>query len=381
MLQYFGPFLLGLGVGSALVLLANYWQCSWGAAGGGLWRACEEKQGEVEVLLHQVAPAPKIFLYPPQESEDVELKQFEERKEQFANFKQVPFYPIHKNEVVKGCPTRPLHLVVLILSAPGASRRRAAIRGTWVHDYRSRVVTATAKFLVGTLNLELEKAVAIEKEQEMFGDLLILRDLQDSYANLSTKVHLGLKWATQNMKYDYLVKVDDDSYVRIEGISNALRKLDCDDHLYWGYFMGHAYPETSGKWAEHKWFQCPHYFPYAMGGGYVLAQRAVELLMKFSHRLILYNNEDVTVASWLVPYRLNRKHDIRFDVESLSHGCNNGYLITHKERVKSFYTKFTSLIKNNTLCMEEKEIRPAYIYNWTGSPLDCCTRIKGLPVT
>lgn len=378
-MSLFTPFLLGLGTGIALVLLAHL-QCGWWTGGAGLW-ACRDSHDEV---LLQVAPAPQFFL-PPQDQpkEDVNLKHplrevpprlapIRAARDSQSVFDVVP--------VVDGCPDRPLQLAVLILSAPSSARRRSAIRGTWTHNYRRRIVQATTKFLIGTLNLNQDVLEALKKEQHTFDDILLLEDLQDSYSNLSTKVLLGLQWANEHVKYDYLVKVDDDSYVQIEGLSNALRKLNCDRRLYWGYFMGHAFPETTGKWAEQKWFHCPHYLPYAMGGGYVLAQRTVSLLMKFSHRLILYNNEDVTVASWLAPYRLNRKHDIRFDVESLSHGCNNGYLISHKERVKSFYIKYTSLMRNGTLCSEEKEIRPAYLYNWTTSPLDCCDRVKGLPV-
>lgn len=367
MVIYIFPFVLGLLMGCAVVLLTHLNCWSWGE----LW-TCQEKEREVEILL-QVAPAPQLYI--PQDSQKGEV--IRENNQQFppSNNKK------HVVSLVSGCPDRPLHLVILILSAPSSSLRRTAIRGTWAHDYRNRVVKATTKFLIGIYELDYEKVNSITQEQEMFGDILILKNLKDSYSNLSAKVLLGMQWANSNMEFDYLVKVDDDSYVRVEATSNALRKLSCDQHLYWGYFMGHAYPEPSGKWAEQKWFHCPHYLPYAMGGGYVISQRTVKMLMKFSHRLILYNNEDVTVGNWLAPYRLNRKHDLRFNVESLSHGCNNGYLITHKERVRTFYAKYTSLIRNGTLCTEEKEVRPAYVYNWTVSPLNCCKRIRGLPVT
>ena len=177
-----------------------------------------------------------------------------------------------------------------------------------------------------------------------------------------------------------MVKTDDDSYIRIEKLAAALIKMNCEERLYWGYFMGHAFPELTGKWAETRWFHCPHYLPYAMGGGYVLSRRTVQAIVRFSSRLKLYSNEDVAVASWLAPYRLVRKHDLRFNVESLSHGCNNGYIISHKERVRMLYEKYTSLLRNRTLCSEEKEIRPAYVYNWTVSPLQCCERLKGLQV-
>lgn len=278
------------------------------------------------------------------------------------------------------CPNRPLHLVLLILSSPTGTLRRNAIRGTWLHDYRSSRLKVTAKFLVGLRSLSRRRIGNLTNEEATFGDMLLLPDLRDSYSNLSTKVLMGLKWAYEGATFDFVVKTDDDSYIRIEKLAAALIKMNCEERLYWGYFMGHAFPELTGKWAETRWFHCPHYLPYAMGGGYVLSRRTVQAIVRFSSRLKLYSNEDVAVSSWLAPYRLVRKHDLRFNVESLSHGCNNGYIISHKERVRMLYEKYTSLLRNKTLCSEEKEIRPAYVYNWTVSPLQCCERLKGLQV-
>jgi len=222
----------------------------------------------------------------------------------------------------------------------------------------------------------------LEDERKIYKDLLLLTDLKDSYANLSSKILLGFEWSEGNnsVEYDYMVKVDDDSYVRIEALAGALKEMECPRLFYWGYFMGFAFPLATGKWMERAWFKCPHYLPYAMGGGYVLSRDVVALIVKFSHKLTLYRNEDVTVGSWLAPYQLKRKHDLRFNVESQSHGCNNRYIINHKDKVRDLYGKHMSLLKNRTLCSKEKEIRPAYVYNWTASPLDCCRREKGLPV-
>jgi galactosylxylosylprotein 3-beta-galactosyltransferase len=347
---YFLPFILGLCVGGGLVLLLHQ-----GCVG-----LCPQQGEELVLVAH-----PETL-----QRDVIPVRNYSNGL--------APVNP--KVRVLSGCPLRPLHLFVLVLSAPAASLRRTAIRGTWGHNYRNKIVKVTIKFLVGLYELEKERVIELEKEDGMFGDLVLLKELKDSYVNLSAKVLMGIQWASHNLQFDYLVKVDDDSYVKVEGISEALRELRCDRNLYWGYFMGHAFPEPTGRWTELKWFQCPHYLPYAMGGGYVISHRTVELLAKFSDRLILYNNEDVTVASWLAPYQLNRVHDIRFNVESLSHGCNNGYLITHKVKVRMFYVMYTNLLRNGTLCDEEKEIHPAYIYNWTGSPLDCCQRVKGLPV-
>ena len=340
---------------------------------GGTW-LCPDEADKTEVLV-QVAPAPEIYHNSDRSEQENQFYLSGNASRHLETKKKTIVSLMH------GCPNRPLHLVILVLSAPAASLRRTAIRGTWLHHFRSRVVQVTARFMIGLLDLESSMLSSLREEQKMYGDLLLLDKLKDSYLNLSAKVLLGLQWTQQRVdKFDYVIKTDDDSFVRSEEIAKTLEKMNCEERLYWGYFMGHAYPEASGKWAEQKWFNCPHYLPYAMGGGYILSRKVIEILTLFSNRLVLYNSEDVTVGSWLAPYRLVRKHDIRFDVESLSHGCNNRYLITHKERVRSFYVKYSSLIKNGTLCMQEKEIRPAYVYNWTVSPLNCCTRTKGLPV-
>ena len=393
---YFVPFLAGLSLGYMLVLmlcLGNWWV-----------------EGDEMKALKPVALIPRVYdrareMFPQKPYEDLyeAENKTHSRHSIFMEvatapcmndrgmFPQKPFDDLngenkthsrHSIPLMSVCPDRSLQLLILVLSAPGSFNRRMAIRSTWMHTKMLRKVFATTtRFLVGLLNCPKEELSSLKEEQNVYSDMLLLEDLKDSYHNLSAKVLLGLQWSqAENLNFDYLIKTDDDSYVRIKAISDALRQMKCPQMLYWGYFMGYAFPEATGKWKEGNWFKCPHYFPYAMGGGYVLSQNVVKMVTKFSKRLVLYSNEDTTMSSWLTPYRLLRKHDIRFNVESVSHGCNNRYLITHKERVKSFYVKYLSLMKNGTLCSRETEIRPAYIYNWTSSPLDCCKRIKALQI-
>ena len=279
------------------------------------------------------------------------------------------------------CPEAPLRLVILILSSPGGSLRRNAIRGTWIHDIPRERLQVTLRFLVGAKNLSSEHVSALTSEADMFHDILFFSDHKDTYSNLTAKVLMALTWADRNLDFDYLIKADDDSYVRVNKIDAALRELKCPPRLYWGYFIGHAVPETAGRWAEKHWTQCPHYLPYAMGGGYVLSRAIVGLLGRFHTRFKQYSNEDVSLGSWLAPFDVTYHHDLRFNTEAASHGCNNHYIISHKEKVRSMYEKYVHLKKNGTLCVEEKEIRPAYVYNWTAaSPMDCCNRTKGIPI-
>lgn len=281
----------------------------------------------------------------------------------------------------RGCPESPLRLVILVLSTPGGSLRRNAIRGTWLHDSPRGQIKATVRFLIGAGDLTKEQVGNLTAEEEIFHDILFLSRHKEAYSNLTAKVLLGIVWADQNVEFDYLVKADDDSYIRIKKLELALRAMHCPPRLYWGYFMGHAIPETSGRWRERHWTVCPHYLPYAMGGGYVLSRSLVRLLGRLHHRLKLYSNEDVSLGSWLAPFHITRHHDLRFNTEAQSHGCNNHYIISHKEKVRGMYQKYVLLKRNGTFCSEEKEIRPSYLFNWTASsPMDCCERIKGIPI-
>ena len=46
---------------------------------------------------------------------------------------------------------------------------------------------------------------------------------------------------------------------------------------------------------------------------------------------MMWNSEDISVGGWLGPVRVNRVHSTRFDTEAKSRGCQNSYLITHKQ--------------------------------------------------
>lgn len=284
------------------------------------------------------------------------------------------------------CPPGLLRILVLVLSDPNGLDRRNTVRTTWLKGTPTRHSDYILKwkFVIGTENITSNSTEMLRVEQSFFNDLLLFPHLKDDYRNLTRKMWLSMRWAGElagEFKFDFLVKADDDSFVLLDKLVSTLRKLNCDSRLYWGYFVGCSLPQSIGKWFEPNWNTCPHYLPYAMGGGYVMSYKVVQMIAKHAGRLRRYNNEDVTTGSWLAPYKLVRKHDLRFDVESHKHGCNNNYIIAHKQLTRSdMEEKSANLRVNGTLCTVEKEIRPAYIYNWTTLPMDCCQRAKGLPV-
>ena len=120
------------------------------------------------------------------------------------------------------------------------------------------------------------------------------------------------------------------------------------------------------------------YIPYALGGGYVLSHDLVRYISKNSELLKQFNNEDVSIGTWLAPLKnVRRVHDVRFDTESISRGCNNKHIVSHKQSVKDLKSKHLMLTKStlkNTLCKKEVKWRNSYEYNWNVLPSSCCSR-------
>ncbi|XP_053205182.1 beta-1,3-galactosyltransferase 6-like [Panonychus citri] len=279
---------------------------------------------------------------------------------------------IHLSSHLTTSQKQEIDLVILIMSAPGYKDRRDAIRESWINLIGSNR-SIKYYFVMGTQsggNLVLEH---LKKEQEKFNDIIIFPHILDSYSTLSLKLLESLRWTYSRFNYKFILKVDDDSFVRIDKLYDELKSKKADSRtLYWGYFNGDANIKRQGKWTEDNWFLCDKYLPYALGGGYVISHSLVKYIVTNSHLLSLYHNEDVTLGVWLAPLNITRQHDPRFDTEYKSRGCSNNFLITHKQDTKEMRQKYDNIKQLGLLCKSQLMIRKAYFYNWKVAPSSCC---------
>ena len=267
-----------------------------------------------------------------------------------------------------------ISMLVLLFSAPNATARRHGVRETWLQ--MASPLNVTAKFLIGTdgLNASLLNNLTVENEE--FNDMLLFPDVHDSFHNLTLKLLKGILWAQSNVDFDYLMKADDDSYVRLDQAIAGIRNIKetYRSKLYWGYFEGSAIPRPTGKYEEHNWLKCPHYFPYSLGACYILAKPVVSMMVRFSEKLYTgYNNDDVSIGSWLTPYDIVRIHDVRFTFNMSSAACNTNYIASHLHTVATLHEHYRRIASNVTLCDEDVEAQGRYVYDWTAySPMKCC---------
>ena len=180
-------------------------------------------------------------------------------------------------------------------------------------------------FAIGTKGLNGPLVLELRQEKFLYNDLMFLDDLQDSYSNLTTKLKASIEKLTNEFKFLYLLKTDDDTYVKLDLLKNELISYDKKltkaltnygenpiPDLYWGYFNGGANIKTSGQWKETHYNLCSRYIPYALGGGYIINRNIAEYLSINSKLLSTYVSEDVSMGTWLSPLRNIYKNLLSF---------------------------------------------------------------------
>ncbi|KAJ6630501.1 hypothetical protein lerEdw1_014678 [Lerista edwardsae] len=280
-------------------------------------------------------------------------------------------------------PEASVFLAVLVVSGPKYTERRSIIRSTWLAAAsRAPGGDVWSRFVVGTGGLTAEELHTLELEQSRHRDLLLLPELRDSYENLTAKILAMYVWLDQHLDFRFVLKADDDTFVRLDVLAEELRAKDATANLrrlYWGFFSGHSRVKSGGRWKESAWLLCDFYLPYALGGGYVIAADLVHYLRLSQDYLNVWQNEDVSVGAWLAPVGVKRIHDPRFDTEYKSRGCNNKYIVTHKQSIEDMLEKHQTLAKEGKLCKEEVKLRMSYVYDWSVPPSQCCQRKENIP--
>lgn len=331
-----------------------------------------------------------------------------------------------------------IFLVIIILSAPKNIDQRNAIRRTWLNlkpkiddaqkpdyisndlefdqngflfqdsvyhqsssltDFKLKLKNARYKplqkdlnvgilhyFAIGNENLPFVEANALNKEHAKHHDLLLLNDLHDSYANLTRKLVQTMRAVSNIQSFEYLLKTDDDTYVKLDYLIEDLHKYDKEmkrkqstvngvrPELYWGYFNGRANRKTSGQWKETNFNLCERYLPYALGGGYVLSKNLVHFIAENHRTLSQYKSEDVSVGIWLSTQRnVYKKHDVRFDTAAMPRKCQNYHIVVHKRTTYDMRDLYRGFLCTFKQANDTSVQRPAeYFYDWNQSQMHCC---------
>ncbi|XP_048006277.1 beta-1,3-galactosyltransferase 6-like isoform X2 [Leguminivora glycinivorella] len=140
--------------------------------------------------------------------------------------------------------TNGVEYAVLVLTSPLNEERRNVIRSTWAkfisnifvengerlykwnHSWTEKQINhdfIKVYFVVGTKGLNTEKINMLKTENTRSNDMVLLDNLTDKYENLAMKMKLSFVWIHENLKnVKYVIKCDDDSFVRVDLIVKDL---------------------------------------------------------------------------------------------------------------------------------------------------------------
>lgn len=227
---------------------------------------------------------------------------------------------------------QPVELLVGIISFWTNREKRDAIRNTWVQLGKRLPpgITVKFEFILGMGQWSSQEWRELQAEQAEKDDLVLLAHTED-YDLLNQKTH---KWFQRSICFyipTYVVKVDDDTYVRFTKFYEELKKLAPHD-----LYIGDIYENIGAGGNDDKEHKVQEYMPFATGNMYVISGELIEWLAKCPAPLRYYNGEDVSVGQWLSPLELNVIDEERFipygpDVGAwMEHGCRADMLSQHR---------------------------------------------------
>jgi len=284
-------------------------------------------------------------------------------------------------------------LLVVVCSGLTNFEQRRAIRESWGQDAHEDVKIV---FLVGTqpISEKTNKTVArgimkdVVSESEKYGDI-VQEDFADSYANLTIKSLMMLKWFDQacSGKATYLMKTDDDMYVNLDNLLDLVRH-NKDPYLMTGSVICGAKPirDPYNKWYSPKYMYEGKVYPmYLSGTGYVMSGSVAGMLYQASHSVPALHLEDAYITGILrtkfnelskarednPPVSLQVKDDLKFSLvkRETSNGCIFARTITshhHDPSELGTIYRLVQQVKDSEKC---KQIRNKKLRTY---PLDGC---------
>lgn len=254
-------------------------------------------------------------------------------------------------------------LIVLVLSAREHRSIRDTIRNTWAKGH------SNVFFVVGKpcMYREVETWTCRPKPNaqkitaddiEDASDLIIV-DVIDVYRNLASKLHAAYSWVVEHTDAKYILKTDDDTFVRVDRLDKWLQSRSTRPYeIIAAEFAKYSQVHRQGKWAELS-FKRNIYPPYPHGAGHVVNRAVLEYMHEHNKTWKSYQGEDTSMGIWIENIRKDIKVTLTSDSKFLSHSgdCHDitKFVIGHDISPKKMRECNSTLSHHgqDTICMNK----------------------------
>ncbi|KAH7365907.1 hypothetical protein KP509_18G052500 [Ceratopteris richardii] len=248
---------------------------------------------------------------------------------------------------------QPISLFIGVLSSSNHFAERMAIRSTWFQDRKLQTGEVVARFFVA-LHPDRELNMQMKKEAEYYGDMVIV-PFMDEYDLVVLKTLAICEFGIHNVTANYIMKCDDDTFVRVEEVLNELKKVnESADTLYMGNMNMFHRPLRMGKWAVtfEEWPD-EEYPTYANGPGYIISRSIASFIVAQNRKraIELFKMEDVSMGLWVKQYQETHGAVKYVNVwKFFQGGCEDGYIIAHYQSPRHMLCLYKKLSTGDAHC-------------------------------
>ncbi|KAK9697019.1 hypothetical protein RND81_08G009700 [Saponaria officinalis] len=248
-------------------------------------------------------------------------------------------------------PQKPIQLFIGILSATNHFAERMAVRKSWMQSPEIKSSDVAVRFFVA-LNQRKEVNVVLKKEAAYFGDIVILPFL-DRYELVVLKTIAICEYGVHNVAAAYIMKCDDDTFVRLDMVLRQIEAISPEKSLYMGNLNLLHRPLRHGKWAV-SYEEWPEeiYPPYANGPAYIISSDIAKFIgqQHENQSLRLFKMEDVSMGMWVQQFNNSRRVQYSHNWKYCQYGCMEGYFTAHYQSPRQMLCLWDNLAKGRPLC-------------------------------
>ncbi|XP_034201778.1 hydroxyproline O-galactosyltransferase GALT3 isoform X2 [Prunus dulcis] len=173
-----------------------------------------------------------------------------------------------------------LLMLVGVFSTGNNFERRMALRRAWMQYEAVRSGDVAVRFFIG-LHKNSQVNIELWREAEAYGDIQLM-PFVDYYSLISLKTIAICIFGTKILPAKYIMKTDDDAFVRIDEVISSLKGKATNGLLY-GLIAFESAPdrEKGSKWyIDNK--EWPHalYPPWAHGPGYIISRDIAKFIVR-----------------------------------------------------------------------------------------------------
>ncbi|KAM7487440.1 hypothetical protein LguiB_024924 [Lonicera macranthoides] len=249
-------------------------------------------------------------------------------------------------------PRKQLNLFIGVFSTANNFKRRMAVRRTWMQYAAVRSGEVAVRFFVGLH----KNQVVNEKlwtEAKTYGDIQLM-PFVDYYSLITWKTIAICIFGTEVVSAKFVMKTDDDAFVRIDEVLASLNGNNVSRGLLYGLINSDSRPHRN---PDSKWYISPEewpedtYPPWAHGPGYVVSSDIAKAIYRRHKkgRLKMFKLEDVAMGIWIADIK-KKGLEVKYIKEErvYNEGCKDGYVVAHYQGPREMLCLWQKLQEGNS---------------------------------